>query len=202
MKKILLFSSVLLCNLAVAYEGNSDEFAAEYKVSSNELDNAKYEVLEQAKQYGASVACDTTFNGEGLGDITTTTDNVYPLQYEEWTSDGSVVGSFLVLWGGDVGCMGGTATWGYSLTEFQRFSGIRPFTVLNADLLEDLYELSKINSRFIQDVSYNYRTKNLEIVSYAFAPNDLDNFPSYKYRYNFKKSGSGRWRLSKKVRLN
>lgn len=201
MKKILLCSSLLLCNLALAYEGESEEFYAEYKVGSNELDNAKYEVLEQAKQYGASVACETTFNGE-RGEDVTTTDNVYPLQYSEWTSDGSVVGSFLVLWGGDVGCMGGTGTWGYSLTEFQRFSGTRPFTVLNADLLEDLYELSEINSRFIQDVSYNDRTKNLEIVSYAFAPNDLNNFPSYKYRYNFKKSNSGKWSLSKKVRLN
>ena len=93
-------------------------------------------------------------------------------------------------------------TSGYSLTEFQRMSDTRPFTVLNTDLLEDLYELSEINTRFIQDVSYNDRTKSLEIVSYAFAPNDSNSSPSYKYRYNFKKSDSDTWNLSEKVRLN
>ena len=81
-------------------------------------------------------------------------------------------------------------------------SDTRPFTVLNTDLLEDLYELSEINTRFIQDVSYNDRTKSLEIVSYAFAPNDSNSSPSYKYRYNFKKSDSDTWNLSEKVRLN
>ena len=74
--------------------------------------------------------------------------------------------------------------------------------MLNTDLLEELYELSEINTRFIQDVSYNDRTKSLEIISYAFAPNDSNNSPSFKYRYNFKKSDSDTWSLSKKVRLN
>ena len=196
MKKIILLSSLLVCNLAVAYEDES----AEYKVSSNELNNAKYEVLDKAKQYAQSVACSTTFD-EDSGEMTTV-NNVYPLQYRKWSSNSGVSGSFLVLWGGDVGCMGGSGTSGYSLTEFQRMSDTRSFTVLNTDLLEDLYELSEINTRFIQDVSYNDRTKSLEIVSYAFAPNDSNSSPSYKYRYNFKKSDSDTWNLSEKVRLN
>ena len=197
MKKIILFSSLLLCNLAVAYDSESSE----YKVSPNELNNAKNEVLDKAKQYAQSVACMTTFDEDSEGEMTTV-NNVYPLQYSKMFSDSGVSGSFLVLWGGDVGCMGGSGTYGYSLTEFQRVSDTRPFTVLNTDLLEELYELSEINTRFIQDVSYNDRTKSLEIISYAFAPNDSNNSPSFKYRYNFKKSDSDTWSLSKKVRLN
>lgn len=197
MKKIILFSSLLLCNLAVAYDGESSE----YKVSPNELNNAKNEVLDKAKQYAQSVACMTTFDEDSEGEMTTV-NNVYPLQYSKMYSDSGVSGSFLVLWGGDVGCMGGSGTYSYSLTEFQRMSDTRPFTVLNTDLLEELYELSEINTRFIQDVSYNDRTKSLEIVSYAFAPNDSNSSPSYKYRYNFKKSDNDAWSLSKKVRLN
>ena len=197
MKKIILFSSVLICNLAVAY----DDEGSEYKVSPHELSNAKYEVLDKAKQYAQSVACSTTFDDDSEGEMTTV-NNVYPLQYSKMFSDSGVSGSFLVLWGGDVGCMGGSGTYGYSLTEVQRVSDTRPFTVLNTDLLEELYELSEINTRFIQDVSYNDRTKSLEIISYAFAPNDSNNSPSFKYRYNFKKSDSDAWSLSKKVRLN
>lgn len=197
LKKIILLSSLLVCNLAVAYEDES----AESKVSPNELNNAKNEVLDKAKQYAQSVACMTTFDEDSEGEMTTV-NNVYPLQYSKMYSDSGVSGSFLVLWGGDVGCMGGSGTYGYSLTEFQRMSDTRPFTVLNTDLLEELYELSEINTRFIQDVSYNDRTNSLEIVSYAFAPNDSNSSPSYKYRYNFKKSDSDAWSLSKKVRLN
>ena len=197
MKKIILLSSLLICNLAVAY----DDESSEYKVSPNELYNAKHEVLDKAKQYAQSVACMTTFDEDSEGEMTTA-NNVYPLQYRKMYSDSGVSGSFLVLWGGDVGCMGGSGTYSYSLTEFQRISDTRPFTVLNTDLLEELYELSEINTRFIQDVSYNDRTKILEIVSYAFAPNDSNSSPSYKYRYNFTKSDSDAWSLSKKVRLN
>lgn len=197
MKKIILLSSLLICNLAVAY----DDESSEYKVSPNELYNAKHEVLDKAKQYAQSVACMTTFDEDSEGEMTTA-NNVYPLQYRKMYSDSGVSGSFLVLWGGDVGCMGGSGTYSYSLTEFQRISDTRPFTVLNTDLLEELYELSEINTRFIQDVSYNDRTKILEIVSYAFAPNDSNHSPSYKYRYNFTKSESDAWSLSKKVRLN
>ena len=197
MKKIILLSSLLICNLAVAY----DDESSEYKVSPNELYNAKHEVLDKAKQYAQSVACMTTFDEDSEGEMTTA-NNVYPLQYRKMYSDSGVSGSFLVLWGGDVGCMGGSGTYSYSLTEFQRISDTRPFTVLNTDLLEELYELSEINTRFIQDVSYNDRTKILEIVSCAFAPNDSNHSPSYKYRYNFTKSDSDAWSLSKKVRLN
>ena len=178
---------------------NEDE-SAEYEVSSNELYDAKTEVLDKAKQYAKSTACSTTFDEDSANEMTSE-DNVYPLNYEKWSSDSGVSGSFLVLWGGDVGCMGGTGTWSYSLTEFQWISDTRPFTVLNENLLEDFYETSEINTRFIQDVSYNDQTKSLEVISYDFAPDDLNNFPSDKYRYNFKNLGNT-WSLSNKVKLN
>lgn len=196
MKKIILFSSVLLCNLAFA-----DNESTEYKVSQYELDEAKHEVLEKAKQYAQSVACMTTFDDDSEEKLTSV-NNVYPLEYSKMFDDGKVSGSFLVLWSGDVGCMGGSGTYGYSLTEFQRASDSRPFTMSNLDLLMDLYEVSEINTRFIQDVSYNNRTKALEIISYDFAPNDSNHSPSLKYRYNFKNSDYGNWKLSEKVRLN
>lgn len=92
MKKIILLSSLLVCNLAVAYEDES----AEYKVSSNELNNAKYEVLDKAKQYAQSVACSTTFD-EDSGEMTTV-NNVYPLQYRKWSSNrGSFAGEGEIL---------------------------------------------------------------------------------------------------------
>lgn len=196
MKKIILFSSVLLCNLAVAYDEGT-----EYKVSQNELSAAKYEVLDKAKQYAQSVACSTTFDDDSEERLDSV-NNVYPLEYSKMFDDSKVTGSFLVLWGGDVGCNGGSGTYGYSLTEFQRVSDSRPFTVSNPDLLEELYEISEVNTRFIQDISYNDRTKTLEVISYAFAAKDGNCCPSLKYRYNFKNSDSGKWTLSKKVRLN
>ncbi len=196
MKKIILFSSVLLCNLAVAYDGSTD-----YEVSQYELDETKYEVLEKAKQYAQSVACMTTFDDDSEENLVSI-NNVYPVNYYKMFDDSKVAGTFLVLWGGDVGCAGGSGTYGYSLTEFQRISDSRPFTMSNSDLLMDLYEVSEINTRFIQDVSYNNRTKTLEIISYDFAPNDSNHSPSFKHRYNFKNSDNGEWSLSNKVRLN
>ncbi len=191
-----MLSSILLCNLAIAYDENT-----EYEVSQYELDEAKYEVLDKAEQYAQSVACTTTFDEYSEEDLTSV-NNVYPLDYSKIFSDGKVTGDFLVLWGGDIGCAGGSGTYGYSLTEFQRISDSRPFTMSNSDLLMDLYEVSEINTRFIQDVSYNDRTKILEIISYDFAFKDSNCCPSLKYRYNFKKSDYGDWKLSEKVRLN
>lgn len=187
---------MLLCNLAVAYDEG-----AEYEVSQNELSAAKYEVLDKAKQYAQSVACSTTFDDDSEEKLNSV-NSVYPLEYSKMFDDGKVTGSFLVLWGGDVGCMGGSGTFGYSLTEFQRISDSRPFTVSNPDLLEDLYEISEVNTRFIQDISYNDKAKILEIISYAFAAKDGNCCPSLKYRYNFKNSDYSNWKLSEKVRLN
>ena len=196
MKKTILLSSILLCNLAVASDENT-----EYEVSQYELSEAKYEVLDKAKQYAQSVACMTTFD-EDTEEQATSINNVYPVSYYKMFDDSKVAGTFLVLWGGDVGCAGGSGTYGYSLTEFQRISDSRPFTMSNSDLLMDLYEISEINTRFIQDISYNNRTNTLELVSFEFAPKDGNCCPSLKYRYNFKNSEYGDWKLSEKVRLN
>ncbi|WP_201597110.1 hypothetical protein [Psychrobacter fulvigenes] len=196
MKKIIVLSSILLCNLAIAYDENT-----EYQVSQYELDETKYEVLEKAKQYAQSVACMTTFDDDSEENLASV-NNVYPINYYKMFDDSKVAGNFLVLWGGDVGCAGGSGTYGYSLTEFQRISDSRPFTMSNSDLLMDLYEVSEINTRFIQDISYNNRTNTLEVVSFEFAPKDSNCCPSLKYRYNFKNSDYGNWKLSEKVRLN
>ena len=196
MKRIILFSSILLSNLAIAYDAS-----VEYEVSQEELSNTKYEVLDKAKQYAQSVACSTTFDDDSEEKLNTV-NSVYPLEYSKIFDDGKITGSFLVFWGGDIGCMGGSGTFGYSLTEFQRISDSRPFTVSNPDLLEDLYKISEINTRFIQDISYNDKTKTLEVISYAFADKDGNCCPSLKYRYNFKNSDYGDWKLAEKVRLN
>lgn len=194
MKKTMLLSSILLCNMAMAYDD------ATHEVTEIELSAAKHEVFETAQKYAQAVACDTTFD-EDSGELTGL-NNIYPVEYSKMFNDSGVHGRFLVLWGGDIGCMGGNGTAGYSLTEFERMSGTRPFTMQKPDLLEELYDISEINTRFIQDVSYNDRTKNLEIISYSFAPKDSNHSPSLKYRYNFKKSDTDIWSLSGKTRLN
>lgn len=162
------------------------------------LKDSKVEVLEQAERYAQSVACSTTFNSESENTMNSI-DYVYPISYINDENLGTT-SEFLVLWGGDRGCLGGSGTYSFYLTEFQRVSESRPFTVIIDDLFL-LEDFNPVNPRFIKDVSYNGKTKNLEVISYDFAPKDSNCCPSLKYRYVFNNDDTG-WKFINKYRLN
>ena len=94
----------------------------------------KYEVLKQAKNYAQSVACATTFDDDNQGHKTTIND-IHLIESQMDFSEKNEVGTqYLVYWGGDWGCSGGSGTYSSFLTSFNRFSETRPFLVEKMDV--------------------------------------------------------------------
>lgn len=143
----------------------------------------KSEVLRQASNYAQAIACSTTFSKSSEGKKTTTND-VYLV--ESNSNSGKEYGTdYIVFWGGDNGCAGGSGTYFNFITSFSRFSPNRPFVVQEQSITDNM-ELGNysFNPRFIEDVKYNNGL--LSIISSDYSDDNTDggnNNPRYKYRY-------------------
>ena len=145
----------------------------------------KYDVLKQASSYARSSACMTTFDDDAEDNMTTIRD-VHLIDSETgFDEEGEIGTKYIVYWGGDVGCSGGSGTYSNYLTSFSRYSESRPFLVDRMNILDDINEESyKINERFIEDVEFYNGV--LLITSSDYSEDGTDggnNFPRYKYRY-------------------
>lgn len=162
----------------------------------------KYDVLKQASSYARASACMTTFDDDAEGDVTTVKD-VHLVKTQAGTNKGSEIGmEYIVYWGGDMGCAGGSGTYSHYLTSFSRDSESRPFLINKEDIVDDINDTEyQINTRFIEDVTFNNGT--LLITSSDYSGDDTDggnNFPRYTYRYTaVYDSNSNKWRLTNKA---
>jgi hypothetical protein len=161
----------------------------------------KYDVLKQASNYAQSIACSTTF-AKDSDDYKTTVKDVFlvekAMDYEEKNEIGL---KYIVFWGGDAGCAGGSGTYSNYLTSFSRDTETRPFLVEKQDILDDVNEdIYQINTRFIQDVEFYNGV--LLVTSSDYSDNNTDggnNFPRYQYRYTLVfDMDTYKWKLANK----
>lgn len=108
-----------------------------------------------------------------------------------------MVSSYLVLWGGDMGCEGGSGTFSMYLTSVtRRFSTSRPLLISGEVLTEDL---KGINTRFIESVAVT-PNKHLLLVGSDYCNCKADegnNFPANKFRYELAETQKG-WKIVNK----
>lgn len=140
----------------------------------------KLDVLRQAKNYAQAIACSTTFSKDS--EVKTDINDVHLIESTTDYDGGEEFGTkYIVEWGGDHGCAGGSGTYMGFITSFSRFSQTRPFVVEHQNIIDDMdlngYDL---NPRFIEDVSYN--NDKLYVTSSEYG-NDGSNSPRYKYIY-------------------
>lgn len=164
----------------------------------------KYEVLKQAKNYAQSVACATTFDDDNQGHKTTINDIHLIESQMDFSEENEIGTQYVVYWGGDWGCSGGSGTYSSFLTSFNRFSETRPFLVEKMDVLEDVNEDTyQINTRFIEDVKFLNGV--FLITSSDYSDNNTDggnNFPRYQYLYTvIYNDSSDTWKLANKKLL-
>ena len=156
----------------------------------------KKQVLAIAKQYADIVACDTSFVSNGGPDKPTSISDVYTLST---SNDPDAGGSeYLVLWGGDIGCAGGSGTGGSSLSEFSNLNASHKFLLTEQDIFSKIAKGTyPINTRFIQSVRI-LSNGHLVVVSLDFDKDDGDNFPSKKYEYEVAPNSTGGWDVLRK----
>lgn len=151
----------------------------------------KLDVLRQAKNYAQAIACNTTFSKDS--EVKTDINDVHLIESTTDYDSGEEFGTkYIVEWGGDNGCAGGSGTYMGFITSFSRFSQTRPFVVEHQNIIDDMdlngYDL---NSRFIEDVSYT--NDKLYVTSSEYG-NDGSNSPRYKYTYTITYADYG-WKI-------
>ncbi len=140
-------------------------------------------VYQQAKNYAQAIACETTFDDDA--DHKTTLDDVRLTQTGfDYTSDAQINTQYVVYWGGDWGCEGGTGTYSYFLTELSRCCNSHPFLVCTQDILADVNsEEMHINGRFIEQVEFANGALVITASDFSQSGDDLNHFPQDRYRY-------------------
>ncbi|WP_066165397.1 hypothetical protein [Aliarcobacter cryaerophilus] len=153
------------------------------KASTNK---EKDEVLKVIKNYANSIACETTFDNP---DFQKLFDNIV-LSYKDSTGETN----YYVLWGGDIGCNGGTSSSSYYVSEVGRYSNSRPFLVIKRDIFGSLDD---INFRAIKSFK-KIDDNKYEIVSINYDDNDPNCCPSLKQKYIVYKL-KGEWKVFEKT---
>lgn len=158
---------------------------ASYSAMAKPPVKEKHDVLKKASNYAQSVACATTFSKDSAAPKTTIKD-VHLIDSQRSFDGKSEFGTtYVVYWGGDWGCNGGSGTYSNYLTSFSRFSETRPFLMEQTDILEDINsDVYQINTRFIENVEFYNGV--LLVTSSDYSDDNTDggnNFPRYKYRY-------------------
>ena len=161
----------------------------------------KYDVLKQASNYAQSIACITTFAEDTEEDKTTVKDIFLVEKAMDFEEKNEIGTKYIVSWGGDASCAGGSGTYSNYLTSFSRYTETRPFLVEQQDILEDINkDKYQINTRFIQDVEFYNGV--LLITSSDYSDDDSDggnNFPRYQYRYTLVYDADDyKWKLANK----
>lgn len=151
----------------------------------------KLDVLRQAKNYAQAIACETTFSKDS--EVKTDINDVHLIESTTDYDSGEEFGTkYIVGWGGDNGCAGGSGTYMGFITSFSRFSQTRPFVVEREHIVDDM-DLNgySLNPRFIENVSYN--NDKLYVTSSEYG-NDGSNSPRYKYIYTITYADYG-WKI-------
>lgn len=194
--------------------------AAAAPQNTPQIRQEKLQALAVVKKYATSIACVTSFEpeeGTSRENLTGIKD-VFFVERDDYQYSSSV--TYYVLWGGDVGCSGGSATRNRLLTAVTRRTIIPQFIVTTHDVFEKNFpvgsDTGELNTRFIESFKMHSPTK-IEIVAlnYAnekFGGTDVGNMPANKFKYSFTYDNSGveyddlsapegKWRLINQVLL-
>lgn len=165
----------------------------------------KQQVFAVAKKYAEATACETSFEADNPENERTTIKDVF--LWERDTETG--LARYYILWGGDAGCLGGSGTYLYQLSEVGRYSNNRPFIVIDDVLDREKLtgiEAGQINNRFIKSVKL-ITPKTMEIVAWNYADAKYggkdggNNFPANKFKYTVSNDESGYWKVSNQLLL-
>ncbi|WP_113626226.1 hypothetical protein [Pectobacterium peruviense] len=158
-------------------------------------------VLKVAQMHAKVSACGTSFDDDA--ENKTTAKDIYLID------DGDYQKKYIVSWSGDLGCAGGSGTFGQVFTEISSANTAEyKYVVMN----DDAFGMYGTNDNFMFNVRFVELVKQLskdkfEIVSSGFSSEQcgeskMNNFPSTKYKYTISKDGRYNWRLESKVFLS
>lgn len=175
--------------------------------AASTIQQEKQQVLAVAKKYAESTACATTFDKDTPAQERTNLQDVFLDSRDTELGEAT----YYVLWGGDIGCLGGSGTFYMMLSVVSRWSDYRPFLVTTASIFdqEDLggTEAGQINSRFIESVAM-VQPNVIEVVSWNFADTkyggkDEDGtIPANKFRYIMRfDTQNGKWKVVQQTLL-
>lgn len=153
----------------------------------------KIMALKVLKKYTETVACPTNFDLENKKPLASLLDNVFTIKRD--TKYGEA--TYYVLWSGDFGCMGGSGTESFYVSEIYRDDSSKPFLVMNDEAFGKAF--SEINTRFIESIK-QYGISHFEVIALKYGKDDANCCPSLKYQYTVRKN-SGEWVISSKKRL-
>lgn len=105
----------------------------------------KLQVLAVVKKYAETIACSTSFeHEEGVPLENLTGVNDVSLVKRNFDKYGSYESSYYVIWGGDVGCNGGSATYNTLLTAVSRQGSLsKPLLVTTHDVFDESFPLDQ-----------------------------------------------------------
>ena len=146
---------------------------------SQSLAEDKAQVISVMKKFGDAVACGYEF----ISMI-----NIKSSQDREQSE-------YYVLWGGDVGCAGGNASYTKNITSVQRDRWIADFTVSLYPVLEDKVYYN-LNVRFIESIK-KINENHIEIISLVHDDIDGLHSPSRKTKFTLKRSpdSDSKWKI-------
>lgn len=160
-------------------------------------------VYQQAKNYARAVACNTTFDVpadrntdlENSSDHQTDLDDVYLTRTEfDYTSNKQINTQYLVYWGGEWGCEGGTGSYSYFLTELSRCCSEHPFLVYDSNILDQINsDGMRIDGRFIEQVEF---VDDSVLITASGEGDDGGQHPKNRYQYTLiHEPNDGIWEL-------
>ena len=157
-------------------------------------------IFKMMKTYTSLVACMTSFENDPENGRLTTIKDIHTVEYN--LKDKAFV--FYVLWGGDMGCAGGSGTMSSYVTEVARYGGDwKPYTI------QSDYAFGKdidLNYKYIESIK-KINGSSFEVISWNYADEKFggadggSNFPANKFKYTLEKNKYEPWRITRKVLL-
>ena len=151
----------------------------------------KAKALSVLKQYSETVACGT--NLEEQESLEPLLKDIYTIERDDLSG-----ATYYVLWQGDVGCLGGSGTTYFYISEIGRDSNAKPFLVKSDNAFGKQFS-EEINSRFIESVK-KINPNHFIVISSDFSGSDSNNFPSMKYQYVLQRQ-NWEWKITSKTLL-
>lgn len=147
------------------------------------------------KTYTSLVACMTSFENDPENGRPTTIKDIYTVEYN--LKDKAFV--FYILWGGDMGCSGGSGTLSGYVTEVAKYGGDwKPYTI------QSDYAFGQnigLNYKYIESIS-KIDSNTFEVVSWDYADSKYGgedgggNFPANKFRYKLEREKFKPWKIT------
>jgi len=185
MKKIILLGGVLVLSPCIN--------------ASTEIED-KQKILNMVKQYSGLVSCMSSFEKDPENGRPTTIKDVTTVKYDKENNEYV----FYVLWGGDMGCLGGSGTISSFVTEVARYGGDwKPYTIQSNYAFGDDID---INYKYIESIK-KINANKFEVISWNHADSKYggvdggNNFPANKFKYTVEQENFEPWKITHQALL-